>query len=67
MAEASFAWLRQVSCRSTDTSISACDVANARLHEKGKGSDGVLFSLERKRQPALGVVVMRHGLDRCRC
>jgi hypothetical protein len=67
MAEASFAGLRQVSCRSTDTSISACDVANARLHGKGKCSNGILFPLERKRQPALGVVIMRHGLDRCKC
>jgi hypothetical protein len=46
MAEGSCAWLRQVNCRSTDTSTSACDVANARLHEKGKGPNGILFFLE---------------------
>lgn len=43
MAEASLVWLRQASCRSTDTSTSAHDVANARLHGKGKGSNGILL------------------------
>lgn len=49
---------------STCTSMDARDVSNARLHEKGKGSNGILFFGVCDSLPALGVVVMRHRLPR---